>query len=657
MAKGRAWRGLATAMASITALSAAAQVTSNNWAPKINSMLNTNNYITLKTGDSPASMGDHFRSEFSSLAEMQEEQRNLSVQIGSEGTVLLKNEQNALPLNKGSESVTLWGMHTDNPVLGGMMGSTAFVNFEAGQVLYGIKEAMAEKGFTLNQNFIDLYASADMDPYRMVAMFFGMPIPGHILTPVFTTMAENFSTYKVGEAPASVYTDELLASADGTAALVLITRDNSEAADYYPTMVHADDTDSFERPLALSQNERDMIALAKEHSTKVVVLINSSSAMEIEELKNDPEVDAVLWVGDPGVNGYLGISDVLSGEIAPSGRLTDTYSSSSVSSPAMVNFGVYLYTTNSFADSSISYDDCGDAYLVESEGIYQGYKYYETRYEDAILGQGNAEAAEGSSTGNAWNYAEEMSYPFGYGLSYTTFEQKLESVEATVGGEGKATVTVTNTGSVKGKDVVELYVQAPYTAGGLEKASLQLIGFGKTGVLEPGASESVTITFDPRYMASYDETVVKADGTEGAWVLDAGTYYFAIGSSAHNAINNILAHKLGSTDGLVTVNDNEVIDRREREGMDPGRARRGDLFRERAERAAEHGHQQAHPRHRGIHHPCRLDQGLEACHGRHPHRRHEDRPDQQPQRPQRERQRRHLGHPERAEAGESDRDR
>ena len=176
-------------------------------------------------------------------------------------------------------------------------------------------------------------------------------------------------------------------------------------------------------------------------------------------------------------------------------------------------------------------------------------------------------------------------------------------MEAEVGGEGNAVITVTNTGSVKGKDVVELYVQSPYTAGGLEKSALQLIGFGKTGVLEPGASESVTITFDPRYMASYDETVVKADGTEGAWVLDEGSYYFAIGSSAHNAINNILAHKLGSTDGLVTVNDNEVIDPENVKEWTLNER----LFRERAERAAEHGSQQAHPRHRGVLHPCRLD--------------------------------------------------
>ena len=325
MAKRGLWRGLATLMASLLVFTMAAQATTNAWAGKVNSMLGTSNYEVVTSDDAEENSGTFFASDYASLKDMVAAQKDFAASIAAEGVVLLKNEQSALPLDKSGESVTLWGMHTDNPILGGMMGSTAFVNFEAGQVLYGVKEAMAEKGFTLNQNFIDLYASAEMDPYRMVASFFGMPIPGHILTPVFTTMNENFTTYKVGEAPASVYTDELLASADGTAALVLITRDSSEAADYHPDMVHADENDSFERPLALSQNERDMIALAKEHSTKVVVLINSSSAMEIEELKNDPEVDAILWVGDPGANGFLGICDVLSGEVAPSGRLTDIY--------------------------------------------------------------------------------------------------------------------------------------------------------------------------------------------------------------------------------------------------------------------------------------------------------------------------------------------
>ena len=561
MAKGRAWRGLATAMASITALSAAAQVTSNNWAPKINSMLNTNNYITLKTGDSPASMGDHFRSEFSSLAEMQEEQRNLSVQIGSEGTVLLKNENDALPLDKGSEKVTLWGLHTYMPILGGMMGSTAMVNFEVGQPQYGIVPAMQESGFDINQEFIDLYASEVMDPYRMQTSFFGNPVPGHAFETLFTTAWENFKTYNIGEAPLSAYTDDVLSSADDTVAVVLISRDSSEAADYYPTMTSALDSDSFEKPLALSQNERDMIEAAKQHSTKVVVLINSSSAIELEEFKTDPDIDALLWTGDPGNYGFLGTAQVLAGEVNPSGKLTDTYAVNSTGAPGMVNYGVYLYAKNSSNDSSISEFDYGDAYLVESEGIYEGYRYYETRYEDSVLAQGNADAAEGAADGKAWKYDSEVSYPFGYGLSYTTFEQKLENVEVEIGGQGTAEVTVKNTGKVAGKDVVELYVQSPYTEGGLEKSALQLVTFAKTETIEPGSSETVTLTFDPRDMTSYDETAVKENGTEGAWVLDEGDYYFAIGNGAHNAINNILAAKGGDEKKLVSVNEDEKINK------------------------------------------------------------------------------------------------
>ena len=561
MAKGRAWRGLATAMASITALSAAAQVTSNNWAPKINSMLNTNNYITLKTGDSPASMGDHFRSEFSSLAEMQEEQRSLSVQIGSEGTVLLKNDNGALPLDKGSEKVTLWGLHTYMPILGGMMGSTAMVNFEAGQPQYGIVPAMQESGFDVNQEFIDLYASEVMDPYRMQTSFFGNPAPGHAFETLFTTAWENFKTYNIGEAPLSAYTDDVLSSADDTVAVVLISRDSSEAADYYPTMTRALDSDSFEKPLALSRNERDMIEAAKQHSTKVVVLINSSSAIELEEFKSDPDIDALLWTGDPGNYGFLGTAQVLAGEVNPSGKLTDTYAVNSTGAPGMVNYGVYLYAKNSSNDSSISEFDYGDAYLVESEGIYEGYRYYETRYEDSVLAQGNADAAEGAADGKAWKYDSEVSYPFGYGLSYTTFEQKLENVEVEIGGQGTAEVTVKNTGKVAGKDVVELYVQSPYTEGGLEKSALQLVTFAKTETIEPGSSETVTLTFDPRDMTSYDETAVKENGTEGAWVLDEGDYYFAIGNGAHNAINNILAAKGGDEKKLVSVNEDEKINK------------------------------------------------------------------------------------------------
>ena len=325
-------------------------------------------------------------------------------------------------------------------------------------------------------------------------------------------------------------------------------------------MTNATEGDSFERPLALSEYEREMLELAKEHSNKVVVLVNSTNPMELGELKADDGIDSILWVGTPGINGFLGVADILSGETNPSGHLSDTYANNVMSAPSMTNFGIYLYSNNSAAEgSTLTEDDKGDWYVVETEGIYTGYKYYETRYEDSVLGQGNADSTEGSTTDAAWNYADEVTYPFGYGMSYTTFEQTLQSVELEVGGTGTAVVNVTNTGDVAGKCAVQLYVQAPYTGGGLEKSAVQLLDFGKTEVLGPGESQEVTIEFNPQYMASYDEDAVKTDGTQGAWVLEQGDYYFAVGNGSHEALNNILANKTGSTDNLTTITPDESI--------------------------------------------------------------------------------------------------
>jgi beta-glucosidase len=226
----------------------------------------------------------------------------------------------------------------------------------------------------------------------------------------------------------------------------------------------------------------------------------------------------------------------------------------------MVNFGIHSYDNYSGAEGSpLTKGNLADYYLIESEGIYIGYKYYETRYEDSVLGRGKADAAEGSLDGSAWNYAKGVSYPFGYGMSYTSFSQELKEVKVDIGGESYAVVKVTNTGDVAGKDVVQLYVQSPYTEGGLEKAAIQLLSFGKTEVLKPGESAELTISFEPQYFASYDEKLVKEDGTTGAWVLDEGDYYFTVGNGAHEAVNNVLAKKLGGTDKLITINENETI--------------------------------------------------------------------------------------------------
>ncbi|MCD8097315.1 MAG: glycoside hydrolase family 3 C-terminal domain-containing protein, partial [Lachnospiraceae bacterium] len=488
------WRGMTNITASLLALSIGASAICSANASAINSVLGITNYKMESVGDSDVD-GYYFDSEFTTLEELIAAQEEVAVQIAEEGCVLLKNENAALPIDKDEETVTLWGLNSTSPILGGYIGSA--VTAVNDQYEYGIEEALKESGFSVNQEMIDFYDSADMDSYRLSS--------GHSLSAVFWGSYEETTTYNVGEAPASVYTEEVLASADGTTAIVVLSRDSSEAADYNLDMQSAVDSDNFSNNvLGLSDNERDMIELAKEHSSKVIVLINASNPMEIKELKDDPEIDSIMWVGMPGMYGFQGVAKVLCGEVSPSGHLSDTYVADAASSPSMVNWGLYVFTNSSVSeDADLTTDDKGDWYLVESEGIYSGYKYYETRYEDLVLGRSGANSTSGATTGTAWSYSDEVVYPFGYGLSYTTFEQTLESVEVTIGGTGVATVTVTNTGEVAGKSVVQLYVQTPYTVGGLEKASIQLLDFGKTDVLEPGESTTLTIEFDPQYMASY----------------------------------------------------------------------------------------------------------------------------------------------------------
>ena len=555
------WRGLTAISASLLALVVGASSIADANTAFINTRLGISNYKIVDTSNGETKDSTYYKSEFASLSDLIAAKDALAAEIASEGAVLFKNLNNTLPLDVASEKVTLWGLNSINPTLGGKIGSSVFVASEAGQVQYDLVTALNEKGFDLNQDMLKLYQSDDVNGEYGRAS-------GHSLTPAFGKMYENGSGYCVGEAPASIYTDDVLASADGTVAMVVLSRDSSEAADYHPDMTSVstnpkkkENSDNYERPLALSDNEKAMIELAKAHSDKVVVLINANNPIEIEELKNDEAIGAILWCGEPGANGFLGVADVLSGAVNPSGHIADTYAVSSVSAPSMVNFGVYLYTNNSKdgTGNMLTENNKGDWYLVESEGIYNGYKYYETRYEDSILGQGNAADAAGA-TGDAWNYADEVTYPFGYGLSYTTFEQKLNSVEMNLGGACTAKVTVTNTGDVAGKSVAQLYVQSPYKQGGLEKAAVQLVAFEKTDVLEPGASQELTIAIDPLYFASYDENAVKANGTQGAWVLEDGDYYFAIGNGAHEALNNILAKKTGATDNLVMTADTETID-------------------------------------------------------------------------------------------------
>ena len=294
--------------------------------------------------------------------------------------------------------------------------------------------------------------------------------------------------------------------------------------------------------LALHENERELLELVRKNFDKVIVLLNSPYQMEVQDII--PYADSILFIGYPGHQGFTGVAEILKGTVNPSGHLTDTYATDSLSSPAAVNSGTRTPQFANVAEinATIGEDENAEYMSFQAEGIYIGYRYYETRYADAVMGQGNATAPVGALEGaSSWNYADEVQYPFGYGLSYTTFDQKLDSVDV---GEDEITakVTVTNTGDMAGKSVVQLYAQTPYgdyeRQHGVEKSAIQLAGFGKTQELAPGASETVTITVDKYLLASYDTTA--HDGA-GGYILSDGDYYLAIGEDSHDALNNVLA--------------------------------------------------------------------------------------------------------------------
>ena len=335
--------------------------------------------------------------------------------------------------------------------------------------------------------------------------------------------------------------------------LVTIGRSSTENGTYLPGVDGVDASQNLNQtdPLGLSDDERDLInaAVAEKENNggKVIVMLNNANAMEIDEIKNNDGVDAIMEIGFPGGYGFYGVADILSGEANPSGHLTDTYAVTNANSPAAQNFGNYEWTN---ADPSVNIN----AEEVEAEDIYTGYKYYETRYADTVLGQGNADATVGSSTGKAWNYDDEVSYPFGYGLSYTTFEQTLKSVDVDLANRTvTAEVDVKNTGDVAGKDVVQLYTSVPYTdydvENKVEKSAVQLLDYEKTDMIEPGESQTVTITADAQDMASWDSSCENEAGTTGNWILDNGTYYFTVGNGAHEAVNNVLAAQNQDVEG------------------------------------------------------------------------------------------------------------
>lgn len=479
---------------------------------------------------------EYFKTSFSSEEERLLADAAAGRMTAAEGFVLLKNEGNALPMD--GNKVTLFGVNSAEILYGG--GGSGAVDTETVPTL---KAALEETGFEVNPAMWDFYTTGAAADIRMdVADIAGTGrYVIHEAAPEMFTKTETDSFEKYNDA-----------------AIVTIARSGSESSDV-PTVydesyaepldiegfmgsVHSDPVDSPEdigrHYLELTATEEKLLSYVGEKFDKVIVLVNSGNAMELSFLEQEEYgIDACLWIGNPGQDGLYAVGDILNGTVNPSGRTVDTYAYNPLGAPAVANFG-NLQMEN--ADGAIH-----TAYAVYQEGIYVGYKYYETRYEDTVLNQGNASANVGVTADGAdtWNYADEVQFPFGYGLSYTTFEQELVGSDYK-DGQFTFDVKVTNTGDKAGKEVVQLYLQSSYTeydkTNGVEKASVALCGFAKTETLEAGASETVKITVSEEELKAYDAS---ANNGEGTYILEKGTYYFTAAKDAHQAVNNILAAK------------------------------------------------------------------------------------------------------------------
>ena len=550
MSRKNIWRGLTTLTASLLTVSVAAGPVVDSYRTDIDKFLGTKSSAMVT--DSTDEDLYTYKSDYSSTTELLDSIEDLGERMSEEGTVLLKNENNALPLSKDeTQKLSLLGFSSYYPVQGGDMGSSLTENEGTDADTVDFVEALAAKGFSINEEVQKLYKSLESEFKTEVNMWGNIMEYYHVTAPA--TDGVFASKEPLQETMDSVDSQWKDSMDDYNVMLVTIGRSSTENGTYLPGVDGVDASQDLNQtdPLGLSDDERDLINAAVEakenNGGKVIVMLNNANAMEIDEIKNNDGVDAILEVGLPGGYGFYGVADILSGEANPSGHLTDTYAVTNANSPAAQNFGNYEWTN---ADPSVNIN----AEEVEAEDIYTGYKYYETRYADTVLGQGNADATVGSSTGKAWNYDDEVSYPFGYGLSYTTFEQTLKSVDVDLSNRTvTAEVEVKNTGDVAGKDVVQLYTSVPYTdydvENKVEKSAVQLLDYEKTDIIEPGKSQTVTITADAQDMASWDSSCDNEAGTTGNWILDNGTYYFTVGNGAHEAVNNVLAAQDQDVDG------------------------------------------------------------------------------------------------------------
>lgn len=490
----------------------------NNYAGLINIVLGIENTVILDDGD--GEVPDRFVCEFEDMKDHEANAAMLVERVIAEGAVLLLNRDNALPM-AGGEKISLLGVSSADFIYSG--GGSAGMDTSKCQTL---KDALEEDGFTVNPDMWSFYTQGAAAKNRH-------QIAGGSLNNVIPDNSE----FHVNEAPMSLFTDKEWDSVKtyGDAAIMVIGRPGSEGKDL-PTSDSGDEGGNY---LELSKEERDILAKLAQLKdagavSKIIVLLNGSNAMELDFLEPsicgvDYRIDACLWVGCVGQTGISAIGDILNGKVNPSGRLVDTYCYDNTTSPAVQNVGVTAFTNA--AAQGLSYAGTNNEYfVVYQEGIYVGYRYYETRYEDMVLGTAN--------TGD-YDYAATVAYPFGYGLHYSDMSYGALSMKDN-GSTLTFTVDVTNNGPMDGRDSVLIYMQSPYTeydrANGIEKASVELVGFTKVAV-PAGQTVKAEVTVDKQELRTYD-----ANGQK-TYIVDAGSYYFSVGSDAHTALNSILMLK------------------------------------------------------------------------------------------------------------------
>ncbi len=517
MKKRRFWKISTIITAVITIILVIAIPITNYYATMINAALGAETQKIIPGDNSRI----FFWTDFESEEELVAHDWETCYQLEAEGAALLVNKNGALPLGEGSR-VSLFSQSAADPVLTGT--GSAFMATGDALSFYAAFENSLGAG-SVNTELWKFYKTSG---YKRVnaALSGGSP-----------------DQYRINEVPWEKYTDGLknTFAAYGDAAIVIFSRSSGEGADLPYALPALEEYMTGGDYLRLCKEEIDLLANLKALKNsgtfqKVIVILNSSSTLQLDFI-DEYDVDAVLWVGNLGMNGIPAVADIIAGKVNPSGRIVDTFLKDNHAAPAMQNYNAFPYTNASelglaFAQNNTApgIEKCNMNYVVYQEGIYVGYRYFETRYEDYVLDQGNA---------GSFDYGSLVAFPFGAGLSYSTFEYSDFAI-ADRGDTIEATVNVRNTSNIDGKHTVQIYFQSPYTdydkANGVEKASVELCGFDKKEIAA-GATEQFTISIRKDDLTSYDSNGART------YILDAGDYYFTVAVDAHNAVNNILAAK------------------------------------------------------------------------------------------------------------------